>query len=142
MATGDNPTIPLYEPGSRITAAITAAVVSGTFVKISGSFQGGPLLSVSAPLTGGNLPQVAQCTAAAKAFGVAGADGALSGDVIPVICGPGIVVPMIVGAGTVTAGQEVECDAAGKPITLASGRPCGMAISTATATNVVYIRLY
>jgi hypothetical protein len=141
MATGDNPTIPLFEPGTRVSAAVTAAVVSGTFVKVSASLQGGPLLSLSAPLTGGNLIQVAPCTAAAKAFGVALWDAASAGDVVATIR-HGSIVPMLVGAGTVTAGQEVECDAAGKPITLASGRPCGYAVSTGTVGNPVYIALY
>lgn len=138
MATGDNSVSPLYEPGSRITAAVTAAVTGGKFVKISGNFQSGPLLSTAAD--GGNI-QVATCTAGVKALGVAGYDGATAGDKIPVICGHDIVVPMTAGAA-ITAGNEVECDANGNPIPLATGRPCGMAISGAANGATVYVRLY
>ena len=141
MATGDNPTIPLYEDGDRISAAITAAVSTGTFVGISGSFQGGPLLTVATPLTGGNLPQVATCTAAAKPFGVAVTDGVTAGDVIGVITGYGFVVPMVAG-GTIAFGAEVECGAAGKPVVLASGRPAGMALNAVTVGQTVWIKFY
>lgn len=143
MATGDNAVIPLYEPGSRITAAATAAIGAGRFVKISGNLQGGPGLDVStptSPLTGGNLPQVAQCVAGDKAYGVSGWDAAASGDVLPVLNGPGMVVPMVSGAAT-TAGQEVQSDANGAAIPLAAGKSNGMAISAA-AGGVVYVRLY
>jgi hypothetical protein len=141
MATGDHPTIPLFEDGDRISAAITAAVTSGTFVGISATLQGGPLLNVTTPITGGNAIQVATCTAAAKAFGVAVTDGATAGDVIGLITGHGYIVPMIAG-GSITAGVEVECGAAGNPVTLASGKACGMAVSTATSTNTVWIKTY
>lgn len=147
MATGDNPVIPLYESGERITAAATAAITNGVFVKPSANFQGGPLLDVStptSPITGGNLPQVATCTAGAKAFGVAGWDAASSGDVLPIINGPGIVVPMVAG-GTIVAGNQVESDAAGKPIAWAgtiATQPNGMALNGATVGQTVYVRLH
>jgi hypothetical protein len=95
-------------------------------------------------LTGGNLPQVATCSAGAKAFGVAGFDAAASGDVLPVICGPGIVVPMVAG-GTITAGNQVESDAAGKPIAWAgtiATQPNGQALNSVTVGQTVYVRLY
>lgn len=142
MATGDNPVIPLYEPGSRITAAITAAVTAGTFVAPSGSFQSGPAFNAATPATDGGNIQVATCGAGLRSLGVAGTDGATSGDKIPVICGHDAVVPMLAGTGGVTAGQEVQSDAAGKPVTFSTGRPNGLAVSTATAGNTVYIRLY
>jgi Uncharacterized conserved protein (DUF2190) len=147
MALGDNPVIPLYEPGERFSARVTAAVTHGTFVAPSGNFEGGPLLDVSAPtspLTGGNLPKVATCGAGAKAIGVAGFDAVADGDVIPVINGPGIVVPMTAGAA-ITAGQQVESNAAGNPIpwggTIAT-QPNGIAISGAANGATVYVRLY
>lgn len=147
MATGDNRIAPLYAEGADITAAITAAVSSGTFVRPSGNFQAGPLLDVStptAPLSGGNLAQVATCGAGQRAWGVAETDGAVAGDVIPVYTGPGQVVPMIAGA-TITAGQEVESDAVGKPIpwagTVATAKN-GLAIAGAANGATVYVRLY
>jgi hypothetical protein len=138
MATGDNSIVPLYEPGTRITAAVTAAVTGGKFVRPSGNFQSGPLLSTASD--GGNI-QVATCGAGLRALGVAGYDGATAGDKIPVICGHDIVVPMTAGAA-ITAGQEVESDANGNPIPLATGRPNGMAISGAANGATVYIRLF
>src|SRR4051812_24521528 len=103
MATGDNPTIPLFEDGDRITAACTAAVSSGKFVAVSADMQASPILSVSSPISGGNLIKVATCGAAAHAIGVAAFDGSASGEVIGVICGKGIIVPMIAATGGVTA---------------------------------------
>jgi hypothetical protein len=47
---------------------------------------------------------------------------------------------MVAGAN-ITAGVQVESDAAGKPITLASGIANGIAVSTATTGNTVYIAL-
>lgn len=142
MATGDNPLIPLFEPGSRVTAAITAPVNSGTFVRPSASFQGGPPLSLNSALTGGNLMQVATCGAGQRAFGVAVTDGALATDVIPVICGHDTVIPMIAGAA-IAIGVELESDATGRAVTLAAGRANGMAVSTASiAGAIVYVRLY
>jgi hypothetical protein len=97
--------------------------------------------SPTSPLSGGNLPQVAQCVAGDRAFGVAGFDGANAGDVIPVINGPGIVVPMNAGAA-ITAGQEVQSDANGDAIPLAAGKSNGMALSGAGLGTTVYVRLY
>jgi hypothetical protein len=144
MATGDNAIIPLFDDGERITCAVTAAVTGGRFVKISGDIQGGPLLDLStptSPLTGGNLLKVAQCVAGDKAFGVAAYDGATVGDPIPVLNGPGYVVPMVAGAA-ITAGQEVQSDANGQPIPLAAGKSNGMAVSGAGNGATVYVRLY
>jgi hypothetical protein len=95
MALGDNSIVPLYEPGTRITAAVTAAVTGGKFVRPSGNFQSGPLLSTASD--GGNV-QVATCGAGLRALGVAGYDGPNAGDKIPLICGHDIVVPMTAGA--------------------------------------------
>jgi hypothetical protein len=143
MATGDNAIVPLFDPGAKITAAATAAIGAGRFVKPSGNFQGGPLLDVTGPttpLTGGNLMQVAQCVAGDKAVGVAGWDASGAGEVLPVYNGPGIVVPMVSGAAT-TAGAEVQSDANGAAIPLAAGKSNGMAVSAASG-GVVYVRLY
>lgn len=149
MATGDNPITPLFEPGQKITARITAAVTAGRFVKPSGNFEGGPLLDVSTPtgpLTGGNLMKVATCGAGQQAIGVAGTDGAADGDVIPVLNGPGLVVPMT-AAGAITAGDKIMSDASGRAttwVTAASeaNNALGVAISGAADTATVYVRLF
>lgn len=141
MATGDNATIPLFEPGERITAAATAPVVSGKFVKVTADMQSQPALNIAAPLTGGNLIQCAQAVAGDKAFGVAGYDAAAIGDSFPVLNGPGMVVPMVAGAA-ITAGQEVQSDAAANPIPLAAGKSNGMAVNSAANGATVYVRLY
>jgi len=114
MATGDNPIIPLFEPGERPTAAATAAIGAGKFLKVSADMQASPILNVTTPLVGGNLIQVAQCVAGERAIGVSGWDASGSGEVLPVI-GPNMVVPMVAGSA-VTFGQKVMSDAAGLPV--------------------------
>jgi uncharacterized protein DUF2190 len=143
MALGDNVVIPLFEPADDLTAAVTAAVTAGKFVKNSGSLQGGPLLDLSGPTTplvGGNLMQVAQCVAGDKAVGVSKWDAPAVGDVVGLFTG-NQVIPMTAGAA-ITAGVEVQSDANGNPITLAAGRPNGLAVSTAANAATVYIKLY
>lgn len=150
MATGDNPITPLFEGGDRpITAAVTAAVSASRFVKIAAAPTGGPLLDLStptSPMTGGNLIQVVTCTAGAKAFGVAGHDAASAGDPLRVHQA-GSIVPVIAGTGGVTAGQEVMSDASGGAVTWTSAaseanKACGIAVTSAAAGSVVYVRLH
>lgn len=150
MATGDNPLIPLYEEGDRFTAAVTAAVTSGRFVKPSGNFQGGPLLDLTGPTTPlvkGNLPQVAQCVAGDRALGVAAWDAPNVDDVLPVINnGSGMIVPMVAG-GTIVAGNKVMSDAAGQPVAWVSAaseanNSNGLALNGATVGQTVYVRLH
>jgi hypothetical protein len=140
MAKGDNPCIPLYYDSPPVTGAATAAIVGGRFVVVGGAFQSSPLFNASSPATDGGNIQITQAGAAAKVFGVAAYDAAAALDKIPVWHGDTTVVPMVAG-GTVTAGQEVESDAAGKPITLASGKAAGIAESSGAAGATVYIRL-
>lgn len=139
MATGDNPVIPLFEEGHRPTAAATAVIGAGKFVKVTADIQASPILNISAPLTGGNLMQVAQCVAGDRCIGISGWDAAAIGDVLPVICLP-LVVPMIAGAA-VTFGQEVQSDAAGLPITLAAGKSNGIALNSAAGGATVWVAL-
>lgn len=144
MAVGDNPVIPLFEDGDRPSAAAVSAITNARFVRWATGFQAGPLLDTStptAPLTGGNLPQVQQCVAGERCCGVAGWDAPNAGDVLPVIAGSKFVVPMVAGA-SITAGDEVQSDAAGKPITVASGRPNGNALNSATSGQTVWVQLH
>lgn len=148
MALGDNPVIALFEPADDLTAAVTAAVTSGKFVKIGGAFQGGPLLDVSTPtgpITKGNLMQVTQCVAGEKAIGVTKWDTVAADDVVGLFSG-GQIVPMTAG-GTITAGNKVMSDASGNPVAWTSAaseanNANGVAVSSATNGTVVYVKLF
>lgn len=148
MALGDNAIVALFDEASDLSAAVTAAVSAGRFVKISGGMQGGgPLLDVStatSPLTGGNLMQVAQCVAGDRALGVSKWDAPTVGDVVGIHAGYQIV-PMVAGAA-ITAGQKVMSDANGQPVPWTSAvseanNSNGIAVSTAAGAATVYIKL-
>lgn len=124
-----NECIPLYDEGDEITATTTAAVAGKTFLGITGA------LVATFP---GNLVKVATNAAGVKPFGVAAYD-APSGASVGVIKEG--VIPVTAG-GVITAGDEVESDAAGKAIKLASGKAAGRAVSTATASTDVFVDLY
>lgn len=127
MAT--NECIPLFRPGSDVTALTTAAVTGKTFVDIS----------ATRDATEG-LFKVATATAAARAWGVAAYDAA-SGARVPVIAGPGTIVPVTAG-GAITAGAQVEVGANGKAVVLASGIAVGKALETGVNNTDCLIRLY
>lgn len=144
MATGDNPCIPLFEDGERPTAAVSAVVGGGKFVKVSGDMQHSPILDVAAPLTGGNLMVVAQCVAGEKAIGVSTWDAAAIGDVVGVM-GPTLIVPMVAGAA-ITFGQKVMSDAAGLPVPWTSAaseanNANGIALNSAGGGATVWVAL-
>lgn len=147
MALGDNAVVALFDEGDDLTAAVTAAVSAGHFVKISATVQGGPLLDVSTvagPLTGGNLMKVATCGAGEQAFGVAKWDAPTAGDVVGMYTGNQIV-PMIAD-GAVTAGDKIMAGATGNAKTWVfaasdANNPVGIAISTAVDTAAVYVKL-
>lgn len=147
MALGDNAIVALFDDADDLTAAVTAAVGAGKFVKISASFQGGPLLDVSTvagPLTKGNLMQVAACVAGDKAIGVTKWDTVAADDVVGLYSGNQIV-PMVAGAN-VTAGNKVMSDANGLPVPWTSAaseanNTNGIAVSTALSGATVYIKL-
>jgi hypothetical protein len=139
MATGDNAIVPLFEPGGRVTCRATAAVSAGHFVSPSG-FEQDPAINVSTPMTGGNMIKVAHTGAGLKALGVAVWDASGDGETLAVIAQSKAIVP-VVSSGAIAAGAEVESNATGVAITLASGRPLGLAVAAA-AGNIVYVRLY
>jgi hypothetical protein len=117
---------PLFKGGEvDLTVRVTAAVVGKTFGAISADIQSGPAITTATlPTTfdGGNL-QMATCGAGLKANGVFAYDAAIN-TVVP-IHRSGAIVPVTAGSG-ITAGQEVQSDAAGKAVPLAT-------ISTAAA---------
>lgn len=132
-----NDVIPFMEPATAITAQVGAAVTGKRFVKISADRQAGPALNNSS--TGGNIV-VAPCTAAAKAFGVAARDAA-TGDKVKVFV-QNVIVPVTCGAVALVAGVEVESDASGQAVVLASGRPCGQVMANCAIGADAQILLY
>lgn len=132
-----NECIPIYRPGSDITCLAGGSITGKTFVKVSAGLNvGNPASNVDSVLA-----TVITNTAAGRAFGVATYDAA-SGARVPVITGPGHVVPVTCGAA-IAAGAEVESNASGQAITLAAGKALGYAVSATTAANQdVFVRLY
>ncbi len=145
MALGDNAISALFDPGEKISAAVTAAVTAGRFLTISGVWQAtAPGLSISAPLTKSNLPQVAHCGAGGRACGVSRWDAPTADDVVGMYCGTQLV-PMVAD-GAVTAGDIIMSGATGGAktwVTAASdaNHELGQAWSTAADTATVYVKL-
>lgn len=124
-----NECIPLFRPGADVTCLTTGAVTGKTFVDISATRDA---------TTG--LFKVATAAAASKALGVAAYDAA-SGARVPVIAGPGHIVP-VTARGAITAGAEVEVGGTGGIVTLASGKAVGKALETGSNGNDCFIELY
>lgn len=148
MALGDNPITPLFEPADDVSAAVTAAISAGKFVKIGGNIQGGPLLDLStptSPFTKSNALVVSLCGAGQKSIGVTKWDTAAADDLVGLFTG-GQIVPMTAGA-SITADNEVMSDASGNPIPWVSAaseanKVLGKAVSGASNGATVYIKLY
>ena len=140
MAVGDNPCIPYYEPGARITAHCEAAVTGKRFVAPSDPIQSGPELNTS--VDGSNIV-VSHAGAGARALGVAAYDQAIGGKV-PVLCGPGMVVPVTAEAG-ITAGAQVQVGVNGQAVTWGATiatQPVGLCLDTVLTGEDAPIRLY
>jgi Uncharacterized conserved protein (DUF2190) len=130
----NNECIPVFEPADRLTGKVTPV----------GGVRGKRFVAVSADVTGGlygtENVNVAECGAGVRPVGVSAYDG-VQNEQIPLITDHSWV-PMPAGAA-ITAGQEVQSDAQGRPIPLAAGRPCGLAItSQGTVDADVLIKLY
>lgn len=126
---------PYYEPGQRITGQATAAVTGKRFVRVSGNR--GPV-GLTTSVAGGNV-LVAHAAAGGPALGVAEHDAA-SGDKVGVIT-TGATVPVTAGAA-IGFGDEVESDASGRAIPLATGKPLGYALADAGNGTDAQIKLY
>src|SRR5262245_35578746 len=143
-----NECIPYYEAGQEITAKSSAAVTGCRFVKLDGASTWTPegLKDVTNPVPSAGLPSSNVCdvlpaTAGSKGFGVAGRDAAI-GKPFMVITGPGIVVPVEVGAALVP-GNEVELGANGVVIPATTGIKVGLCMSKqATVGQKAAIKLY
>lgn len=123
MATSE----PAFRPGESPTAHAAGAITGATFVKPSST-------------NSNNTFGVVVCTAGARAIGVAAADAA-SGARVVVWAGAGTITE-VTCAANLTAGQEVESDASGQAIVLASGKALGQCVADATSGAKAMIRLY
>lgn len=116
--------LPLHDDGDAVTRAASAAITGGQLVVVSGSGTVGP-----------------SSAASASWLGVAAFDAA-SGDNVTVFCSG---VQRIPATGTVTAGQLVEGATGGTVATHTNGTAdynvVGLALTTATAPNVVEVKL-
>lgn len=127
-----NESQPVFEPADRLTGRCTAAVRGRRFVAISADIPGGP--------TGTENIRIAEAGAGVKPVGVACHDGVLNQE-IPLHTDHSVV--LVPSGAAVTAGQEVQSDAQGRAITLAAGRPAGLALSSAGAADVlIAVKLY
>jgi hypothetical protein len=126
-----NECIPLFRPGTDISATASAAVTGKRFVDWTGYF------SLTTPST---LPTVAHATAAGKIAGVSAYDAA-SGSRVAVIRGKGSIVP-VTALGAITAGVEVEVGTGGKVTTFSAGVKVGRALSAGSTDADTWIELY
>lgn len=125
-----NSLIPYFEPGDRVTATASAAVIGKTFVGISGN------------LASDNTLQCATCGDAAKAFGVAEYNAAI-GQWFGVVR-EGIVPVTVGAAGNLTAGQLVQSDELGCAEVWAGAGgtlPSGMCLNAANVGSDAMIAL-
>lgn len=138
----NNTCIPLFKDGDDLTGrVITANVVGKTFGVISG-LESGPGLTfpgIPGTYSGGNL-QVSKCPAGAAADCVFAYDQVV-GEIVPLLAAHGSIVPVSAGAA-ITAGQDIEVDAAGKAIPLAAGKRVAKAVTAAASGADVFVRLY
>jgi len=134
-----NDCIPLFEEGDRIPCVVATgqSVVGKTFVQFD-SFVG-PAISDS-PLGAENIRcRTAAAAGASGTLGVAAWDAA-AGTPVTVIGGARFIVPVTAGAA-ITAGQQLDNDAAGKVIPHASGVVVGQAMTAAASGADCYVRL-
>jgi hypothetical protein len=120
-----------YAPGEDISCVATAAITAERFVVISAAHN---------KSLGENI-KVAQATVSGVAvFGVAMYDAAI-GDVVKIRPISGGSVMGVYAGAALTAGQEIQTDAAGKAIPLAAGKSCGMAVNDAAINTTADVSL-
>lgn len=113
--------VPLYKPGQTITSQVSAAVVGGQLLAVSGS------------------GTVAPAGAASTAWvGVAAFDAPTVGDKVTIHCGG---VQRLVASGAITAGAGVIAGANGTVATGLGtvGQQVGIALTTAADTALVEV---
>jgi hypothetical protein len=135
-----NECIPFLLPGDIRTVNASAAITGKRFVKIIAARIGGGANGLSTDVE--NLPQAGPCTASGEAaLGVAQYDAGVGSNVGVFLRGSGVTVPITAGAN-ITAGQQIQTDATGQAIPLASGIALGYAIDSASSGNDAEIHLY
>lgn len=122
-----NDCIPLFDPGATPTGSPSAAVTGKRFVKITGAMQSG-------------LMRIGPAAAGDRAIGVAARDAAI-GEPVAVYGNPGQIVPVKVGAGALTAGQDVQSDGTGQAIVLGAGVRLGTIVDDAAAGADGFVKL-
>lgn len=124
-----NEVIPYWDNGDTLTCRVSAAVFGKRFVSISATRD----LTLGGSATGAQ-PVVAQTGAGlGSCIGVAAYDQPTVGGSVTVFHEPSIVVPVTAGA-SITAGQLVKADAAGKAIPQGgTGVVLGCALDTVTS---------
>jgi hypothetical protein len=114
--------VPLWQPADTFTGLTNANVTGQTFAD-----------AVATPTDG--RPVVATCGAGVRGVGVFAFDQ---------VSGIGVtiyregIIPVIAGAN-LTTGQEVQSDASGHAIPLASGRPMGKCMADTTSGSAAPI---
>lgn len=122
--------IPYFRPGVDVPCSAKGAVSGRTFVAFDSWPDPGPAFPGASP---DNNINVKTAVAATRAFGVAGWDAADKAKLTVIREG---IVPVIAGAA-IAAGAEVEVGANGRAVTLAAGRPAGIALRAAGANGDV-----
>lgn len=151
-----NECIPLKSPALTITGQATGTSRGKRFCKISAPRVGGGIaggtsqVTTSGPGYGANTLstdtvdayQIIECSVSGEqALGVLGWDLA-TGQVGTVYKhGIGHILPVVCGAN-ITAGQEVQTDAQGRAIPLASGKSLGIALDSASSGADCEILVY
>lgn len=130
-----NEEIILFET-TDLTGRATAAITGKRFLDVSAALTLG--LNTS---TDGGVMGVAPAGAGVRAIGVSIYDQPTVGGMVGFVGTPGRVVIVTAGA-TVAFGAEVECDASGRAITLASGKSLGKALTGATVGNDLVVKLH
>lgn len=130
-----NEAIAYYDPGDDITCHASAAVTGRRFVRPSGAKQVASQALATDGL-GGTIP-VAHAGAGLKPLGVSAYDQPTVNGKLPVMRGHK-VVPVETGAA-IAAGAEVESDATGRAITLATGKACGICLNAPSAAGQIAI---
>lgn len=124
--------IPFYEPGHRITGRAEGTIEGKRFVVQQAAWVPG----------GGNNIDFQRAGAGVAADGVNVWDVTDEATMSVISAGGGGIVPVTSGAA-ITFGQEVEVDASGRAIPLATGEAVGKAYSTVGAADLdVAVRLY
>lgn len=117
---------PFFKGQDEITCYAAGAITGATFVKPSST------------QADGNFG-VVTCGAALRAIGVATTDAA-STAVVNVAVGPGMITE-VTAAATLTAGQEVESNASGQAVVLASGKALGVVMADTASGALAPIKL-